>query len=390
MRLASRLSRIQPSATLAMNAKAQELKAQGRKIISLALGEPDFPTPEHIRRAAQEAIDAGHTRYTPVPGTPEARDAVTGYFQRFYGVEAPREAAICSNGGKQALYNLLQALLEPEDEVLIPAPYWVSYPDLVAMAEGRSVLVPATAEAGFLVSVADLDKAWTPKTRALILNSPSNPTGCCYTQAQLEAIADWALQRKVFIVADEVYDQLVFAPAQAASLCRFWQQHPEQAAIVGAVSKTFAMTGWRFGYALAHPDLVKAMSKIQSQSTSNVCSVTQKAAVAALTGPWEVVEEMRGIFARRRDLVMDMVSRWPGVVCPRPDGAFYVFPNVRACYTSARPDSTSLCAHILEKAEVALVPGAAFGDDGCIRISYALDEATLTEALERIGRLLRP
>ncbi len=387
MRLAERLASIKPSATLTINAKAQELRAQGRQIISLAVGEPDFAPPPHVREAAKAAVDSS-SRYTAVPGLPEVRDAVAGYYGRFYGVTAPREAVIVTNGGKHALYNLFQALLNPGDEVLLPAPYWVSYPDMVAMAEAAVRVVPASAEAGFLVTVDDLERAYTPSCRAIILNTPSNPTGCHYAQPQLDAIADWAIAKGLFIVSDEVYDQLVFAPARPSTLSGWWASHPESVAIIGALSKTFAMPGWRFGSCLAHPDLIKAMAKIQSQSTSNICTITQLAGLAALTGPWQVVEAMRASFACRRDLVMEVIASWPGVVCPRPDGAFYVFPNVAARYTAATPDSTSLCARLLEEVGVALVPGAAFGDDGCVRISYAVDESTLTEALDKIGRVL--
>ncbi|WP_027191022.1 pyridoxal phosphate-dependent aminotransferase [Fundidesulfovibrio putealis] len=388
MRISLKLSRIQPSATLAMNAKAQELKAQGKAVISLAVGEPDFPTPEHVKDAAKAALDANFTRYTPVPGIPDLRDAVAGYFTRFYGVTPPREAVIVSNGGKQVLYNLFMALLNPGEEVLIPAPYWVSYPDMVLLAGGKPVPVPTEPEDDFLVSVEALDKACTPGTRVLVLNSPSNPTGCCYNKAQLDAIMEWAIRRNVFVISDEIYDQLVYAPSEPASCIGWWEKHPENVAVVNGLAKSFAMTGWRIGYGVAHPDLVKAQSKIQGQSTSNVCSFAQKGAVAALTGSFEYVEMMRANFQRRRDLAMKIVSGWPGVKCPNPGGAFYLFPDVSACYTDKTPDSASLCTRILEEALVALVPGSAFGDDRCIRFSYAVDDETLIKALEAVGKVL--
>ncbi len=388
MKIASRLAKIKPSATLALNAKTQEMRAQGRNVVSLAVGEPDFPTPEHIRRAAKEAIDAGFTRYTAVPGIPELRKAVAGYYARFYGIEPPMEAAIVSNGGKQALYNLFMALLDPGDEVLVPGPYWVSYPAMVELADARPVIVKAGAEAGFKLSVDDLERARTPRTRMLILNTPSNPTGCHYSQEEVDAIAQWAIMNNVFIVADEVYDRLVYAPAEPSSFSRWWRSNPEHVAIVGALSKTFAMTGWRLGFTLAHPDLVKTLTKIQGQSTSNVCSITQKAALAALTGPWDIVEEMKAAFIRRRDMVLDAIAGWPGAVCPKPDGAFYVFPNLRAFMKGDTPDSASLCQKILEQAEVALVPGSAFGDDDCVRFSYALDDATLARSMDKVGGIL--
>jgi len=389
MRISLKLSRIKPSATLAMNAKAQELKAQGVSVISLAVGEPDFPTPAHVKAAAVAALDANFTRYTPVPGIPELRDAVGGYFGRFYGVTPPREAVIVSNGGKQVLYNLFTALLNPGEEVLIPAPYWVSYPDMTILAGGVPVPVPTNPEDDFLVSVEALDKACSPNSRVLVLNSPSNPTGCCYTQEQLDAIMEWAISRNIFVISDEIYDQLVYAPAKAASCVGWWQKHPENVAVVNGLAKSFAMTGWRIGYAVAHPDLIKAQSKIQGQSTSNVCSFAQKGAVAALTGSYDCVEEMRAAFMRRRDLAMEVVSTWEGVRCPNPGGAFYLFPDVSARYSAAVPDSAAMCTRILEQAKVALVPGSAFGDDRCVRFSYAVDDNTLLAALEAVGKVLK-
>lgn len=388
MKLAQRITSIKPSATLTINTKAQELRAAGRQIVSLAVGEPDFPTPPHIRQAAALAMDQGFTRYTAVPGIPELRTAVAGYFRTFYGVEAGMDNVVVTNGGKQSLYNLFQVLLDPGDEVIVPAPYWVSYPALVRLADGVPVFVASEPEDDFLVSVEQLDAAWTPRTRCLVMNSPSNPTGCHYTQARLDAIAAWAVERGVFVIADEIYDQLVYAPARPASLSPWWRRHPESFAVVNGLAKSFAMTGWRVGYTLAHPDLIRAMTKIQGQSTSNICSIAQKAALAALTGGWECLGPMREAFVRRRDLGLSMVRGWGRVVCPEPAGAFYLFPRVDAYFTPAVPDSTALCSLLLEEAGVALVPGAAFGDDRCIRVSYAVDDETLAGCLERIGSVL--
>lgn len=387
MRISERLERIKPSATLAVNAKAQELRAQGREIVSLAVGQPDFGTPQHVVEAAKAALDQGFTRYTPVPGIPELREAVAGYYGRFYGATATADNAIISNGGKQVLYNLLMALLNPGDEVLIPGPYWVSYPAMVQLAEGVSVIVPTTAENGFLVSIEDLEKQRTVRTKVLILNSPSNPTGCCYTQAQLDGIAQWALANDVFIISDEVYDRLVYAPFEPATLSTFFEAHPEHCAIVGALSKSFCMTGWRMGWALGHENLVKAMVKIQGQSTSNVSSFSQKAAVTALEGSWDIVDEMKEAFARRRDLAYEIITGW-GALCPKPDGAFYLFPVLDSFFTGEAPDSATMCTKILEQAGVALVPGAAFGDDRCIRFSYAVDDEVLVKALDKVGAVL--
>ncbi|GAB6038133.1 pyridoxal phosphate-dependent aminotransferase [Fundidesulfovibrio butyratiphilus] len=388
MRTALKLSRIKPSATLAMNTMAQELKAKGKAVISLAVGEPDFPTPDHVKLAAKEAIDANFTRYTPVPGIPELRQAVANYFRNSAGVEAPPEAVIVSNGGKQVLYNLLVALINPGEEVLIPAPYWVSYPDMTLLAGGTPVPVPSDPENGFLVSVDELERARTPGSRILMLNSPSNPTGGCYTQDQLDAIMEWAMANDLFVISDEIYDQLVYPPATAGSCAKWWTKYPERVAVVNGVSKSFAMTGWRVGWCLAHPDLVKAQAKIQGQSTSNVCSVAQKAALAALTGGFEHVEVMRQAFQRRRDLALEIMAGWPGVHCAVPGGAFYLFPSVASRYDASCPNSAALCARILEEALVALVPGSAFGDDRCIRFSYAVADETLIRALEAVGKIL--
>jgi aspartate aminotransferase len=388
MHISQRLQRVKPSATLAVSAKAAELKAQGRQIINVSVGEPDFLTPEHICAAAKTAIDQGFHRYTPEPGMPDVRQAVAGYFTTYYGVSAKGTDVILTNGGKQSLYNLFQVLLDPGDEVLIPAPYWVSYPAMVLLADGTPVDVPAPAERGFKVTPQDLDQAWTPRTRALVLNSPSNPTGVHYTQAEQDALAQWAVDKGVFVISDEIYDRLVYAPAQPASLSPWWEKHPESFAIVNGLAKSFAMTGWRVGYTLAHPDLIKQMAKLQGQSTSNICTIAQRAALAALTGPTAPLDAMRAAFARRRDLAMDIVSTWKNVVCPRPEGAFYVFPKVSGLYGARFNDSVSACALLLEEAGVAAVPGAAFGDDACIRFSYALDDASLMAALEKSGKAL--
>ena len=388
MKLAERAAQIKPSATLSVSTKAMELRAKGKDILSLSVGEPDFPTPAHICKAAKEAIDAGFTRYTPVPGIPELRTAAARYFNKFYGTEAEAEHVIIGNGGKHCLYNLCQALLNPGDQVLIPAPYWVSYPAMVELAGAKPVVVPSTAENNFKIGVEDLERSRTPKTRLLFLNSPSNPTGVCYSRAELDAVAAWAVEHGVIVVSDEIYDQLVYKPAEAQSLAPWWSRHPELFVVVNGVAKTFAMTGWRVGYALGHPDLIKAMSRLQGQSTSNVCSISQKAAVAALTGPFGPVDEMRVAFERRRNLALEIISSWPGVVCPKPDGAVYLCPDVHERYSSACPDSTSLCTRLLDEAGVALVPGVAFGDDRCIRVSYAVSDETLTKALHKVAKIL--
>ena len=388
MTFSRRVSSIQPSATLAINARAQEMRSRGEAVVSLAVGEPDFPTPEHIILAAKQALDDGFTRYTPVPGIPELRKAAAGYFSRTYGIECSWMEVMISNGGKQCLYNLLQALIDPGDEVLIPAPYWVSYPAFVQLAEGTPVIVPSEPEENFLISKKNLETLVTPRTKVLILNTPSNPTGCHYSLRKLEELAEWAVSRNIFVICDEVYDQLVYPPAEPASLCSFWTKYPDNTAVVNGLSKTFSMTGWRVGFVLAHQDLIKAMSKIQGQSTSNICSIAQKAALAALEGPFEMVASMRKSFVRRRDMALDIISSWRGAVCPKPDGAFYVFPSIDSFYNTQVDSSTKLCQAVLEEEKIALVPGEAFGDDRCVRISYALQEDVLIDCLSRIGNFL--
>ena len=389
MRISDRIANLKPSATLAVSEKAAQLKAQGKEIISLSVGQPDFNTPAHVRDACKKALDEGVTGYTQVPGLPELRQAMSGYFKRFYGVTAKPENTISSCGGKHSLYSLFMAIINPGDEVLIPAPYWVSYPPMVELAQGVPVIIPTKAENNFLATVEELDKAVTDKTTTVIINSPSNPTGYCYSAQAIKEIMDWALERNIYVISDEVYDQLVYPPAEFASISPYWEKNPERVAIVNALSKSFAMTGWRMGFTLADEGVIKGMSKIQSQSTTNVTSFVQKAATEAFNGPFDEVEKMRAAFAKRRDLCFDMVSAWPDVTCAKPEGAFYLFPVVDAYYKNGITGSTDLCTKILEEAGVALVPGVAFGDDRCIRFSYALDEKTLETALNRVADVLK-
>ncbi len=388
MNFSKRVTSIQPSATLAINAKAQEMRARGENVVSLAVGEPDFPTPPHVIQAAKNALDEGFTRYTAVPGIPELREAVAGYFSRTYSIDCRFDEVMVSNGGKQCLYNILQAMVDPGDEVLIPGPYWVSYPSLVQLAQGVPVVVPTEPEDDFLVKPESLEKHVTDKTKILILNTPSNPTGCHYKESALVELARWAASRNIFVICDEIYDQLVYSPAKPASLCAFWTENKDKIAVVNGLSKTFAMTGWRVGYVLAHVGLIKSMSKIQGQSTSNICSIAQKAALAALSGPLDFVQEMKSAFVSRRNMAMEIVNSWKDAYCPKPDGAFYIFPRVDSFYKGDVDSSARLCQVILEEEKIALVPGQAFGDDRCIRISYAVDEQLLKDCLGRIGGLL--
>lgn len=388
MQFSERLNQIHPSQTLAINARAQELRARGIDIISLAVGEPDFPTPEFIRAAAKKALDDNFTRYTPVAGIPALREAAGRYFGRQYNVQVPAESIIIGAGGKQCLYNFMQCYLNPGDEVLLPAPYWVSYPDIVLLASAHPVAVPARASAGFKITPKLLEAYATERTRLLILNSPSNPTGAVYTEAEMGGIMRWALERRIFVLSDEIYDQLVYPPAQMTSAIKWFQHSPELVAVVNGLSKSHAMTGWRTGFLAGHPELVKKLTMVQSHSLSNICSFVQKAALAALDGPQECVAEMRRAFERRRNLAMDIVSGWKKAICPRPDGAFYLFVDVSAYYSGRLPNSQEFCKYMLENAHVALVPGSAFGDDNCVRFSFAVADETLARALEQVGNAL--
>ncbi len=388
MQISDRLSSIKPSLTLSVNSRALELKAQGISVISLAVGEPDFPTPKHVCEAAKAAIDDNFCRYTAVPGIPELRKAAGAYFERNYGVPVPMESIVIGAGGKHCLYNFMQATLNPGDEVLVPAPYWLSYPDMVMLTGATPVPVLAGPEQGFKVTPSMLEAHTTDKTRLLILNSPSNPTGAVYTEAEFTAIMDWAIARGLFVLSDEIYDQLVFAPAKMTSAIGWFAKYPEQVAVLNGLSKSYAMTGWRVGFLAAHPTLIKKISAMQGHSTSNICSIAQKAGLAALTGSMECVDKMREAFVRRRDFAMKIIEGWPFAICPKPDGAFYLFLDVSKCYGGSVNNSTDLCTLLLDKAHVAVVPGAAFGDDKCIRFSYAVGDEVLRGALESIGKVL--
>ena len=388
MQISDRLMNIQPSLTLAMNAKALELKEQGVMVTSLAVGEPDFPTPKHICEAAKQAIDSNFCRYTAVPGIMELRKAVCGYYQNQYDLSIEPANVIIGAGGKHALYNYIMTVVNPGDEVIIPAPYWVSYPDMVKLAEGVPVFVKAGAEAKFKVTAEQIREAITPRTKLLILNSPSNPTGAVYTAEELEGIMKVAIEAGILVLADEMYDQLVFEPAEMASVSPWVARYPEQVSILCGVSKSFAMTGWRCGYLISHKEIIKKCSTLQGQCTSNICSITQKAALAALTGPMDCVAKMRAAFQRRRDMALEIIDGWKFAVCPHPDGAFYLFVDVHSCYRKTVHNSLELSQYLLDKIHVALTPGVAFGDDSCIRFSYAVSDETLKMAVAKVGDVL--
>ena len=388
MEFAKRLDQITPSMTLAMNTRAQELRAAGIDVLGLAAGEPDFPTPGHIRRAAIRAIEDNFTRYTPVAGIPELRKAAGRYFERHYQTPVPAESILMGAGGKNCIYTFMQTLLNPGDEVLIPSPYWVSYPDMARLAGAVPVPVPAGPGTSFKVSAPMLEAKTTDKTRLLVLNSPCNPTGAVYSDREFTQIMRWALARNIFVLSDEIYDQLVYPPAQMTSAITWFAHCPELVAVANGLSKSFAMTGWRVGFLAGHPDLIKKMSMLQGHSLSNICSIAQKAALAALDGPDDCLREMRHAFERRRNLAMDIISGWSRAICPQPEGAFYLFVDVSGYYGDKIANSLEFCQYLLESAHVATVPGAAFDNDACFRISYATDDETLKNALERIGQAL--
>lgn len=384
---------VQPSATLAAGAKARQLRSQGIEVFDFSLGEPDFLTPEHIRAAAIAAMHAGATRYTPADGTPELRNAVSRYYDRNYGMKVDTSQVIISNGAKHSIHNALAATVGPGDEVIIPTPYWVSYSDLVAMTGATYKLVPTTLESGFKMTPQQLREAITPRSKLLMLNSPSNPTGAVYRRAELEALADVVLDSPLAVLSDEIYEKLVFGTAQATCFATLRPGLAERTITVSGVSKTYAMTGWRIGWAVGPAAVIKAMGNVQSQQTSCPSSVSQAAAVAALDGPQECVETMRREFEARRDLVCARLQRLPGVKSFVPDGAFYAFFDVsghfgRTLGGKAVTDSLSFCLAALESVHVNLVPGAAFGAENFVRMSYATSREQLEGGLARLERFL--
>ncbi len=387
--LSQRLGRIQPSATVAITQKGRELKAKGIDVLSFSLGEPDFDTPAHIREAAKKAIDQGATRYTAARGTDELRLAIAARSAKRRGIEHTANEVVVSVGAKHTLFNLALALYDPGDEVVIPAPYWVSYPEQVNFTGATSVIVETTADSGYRMSAAQLEAALTPKTKAVILCSPSNPTGAAYTEAQLKALADVLEPHDCWILVDEIYGELVYGDFQQRSILEVAPQLRDRVVIVDGVSKTYAMTGWRIGWMLAPEHLANACNKVQGQSTTNPTSNAQVAAIAALEGPQECVSDFRAAFEARRGRLVAGVNAIEGLSCPTPDGAFYVFVNVEPLLgRGPLATDVDVCSYLLEKAHCALVPGSAFGAPGHFRMSYACSEAQIDDGLGRIQRAL--
>ena len=391
--LSQTLSRVKPSPTIAMTGLARQLAAEGRDIISLSAGEPDFDTPVHIREAAKAAIDAGHTRYTAVDGIPALKQAVCDKFARENGLDYAPDQVTVGTGGKQVLYNALMATLNPGDEVIVPAPYWVSYPDMVTLAGGTPVIVAAEIGTGFRITPDQLEAAITPRTKWVILNSPSNPSGAGYGRAEMAALTDVLMRHPhVWVLADDIYEHLVFDEFRFVTPAQVEPGLKDRTLTMNGVSKAYAMTGWRIGYGAGPVDLIRAMGTIQSQSTSNPCSISQYAALAALTGPQDYVTDSRAVFQRRRDLVVAGLNQCEGIVCPTPQGAFYVYPSIAGLIGRHTPrgtriaDDRSFAMELLDATGVAVVFGEAFGLSPHFRISYAASDAQLAEAVSRIRR----
>ncbi|HEY1427342.1 MAG TPA: pyridoxal phosphate-dependent aminotransferase [Caulobacteraceae bacterium] len=389
----SALARIKPSATLAADAKARDLKAAGKNVISLAAGEPDFDTPDNVKEAGIRAIRDGKTKYTNVDGIPELKAAICGKFARENGLDYKPSQINVSPGGKAVIYNAMVASLNPGDEVVIPTPYWVSYPDMVLLAGGTPRFVPTSAATGFKVQAADLEAAITPKTRWIILNSPSNPSGAAYAKAELRAVADVLLRHpQVWILTDDMYEHLVFGDFEFWTIAQVEPRLYERTLTMNGVSKAYAMTGWRIGYAGGPEPLIKAMAKVMSQTTSNPSSISQWAAVEALNGPQDFVRPNAALFEQRRDLVVSMLNQARGIRCPTPEGAFYVYPSVEPLIGKTAPSGKPIgsdedfAVELLETEGVAVVFGAAFGLSPHFRISYATSNAVLEDACSRIQR----
>ena len=391
--LSDRLNRLSPSATLAMSQKSSELKAQGVDIINMSVGEPDFNTPDHIKQAAIKAVEDNWSRYSPVPGYPELKKAIVEKLKRENGLDYAPTQILCSNGAKQSVCNAIMALVNAGDEVIIPAPYWVSYPQMVLLAEGTPVFVEATIEQDFKITPQQLESAITPRTKALILCSPSNPTGAVYTQDELASLAQVLMKHEnVITLSDEIYEHINYC-GQSASIAKEPGMQ-ERTIIVNGVSKAYAMTGWRIGFIAAPLWIVKGCNKLQGQYTSGPCSVSQIAAQAAFDGDQQCVEDMRQAFLRRRDLIVSLARQIPGFEVNEPQGAFYIFPKVSALFGKQHngkviQDSMDLAIYLLEVGHVACVGGKAFGDDECIRMSYATSEDNIRKAFRRIDEAVR-
>ncbi len=393
-RVSGRVGAIAESATLKVDAKAKALKAEGRPVVGFGAGEPDFPTPAYVVEAAVEACrDPRNHRYSPAGGLPELKQAIVEKTRRDSGLVVEPAQVLVTNGGKQAIYGAFAAMLDPGDEVIVPAPYWTTYPEAIALAGGRTVAVLADETQDYKVTVAQLEAARTERTKVLLFVSPSNPTGAVYTADEIREIGAWVAEHELWVLTDEIYEHLVYDGVETGSMPVLCPDLADQCVVVNGVAKTYAMTGWRVGWMIGPKDVVKAATNLQSHATSNVANVSQRAAVAALTGDLTAVEEMKTAFDRRRRLIVSMLNEIDGVVCPTPLGAFYVYPSVKGLlgreHDGVRLDtSAALAEWILEQAEVAVVPGEAFGSPGYLRLSYALGDDDLVEGVSRLQKLL--
>ena len=393
-RVSKRIAAIAESATLAVDSKAKALKAAGRPVIGFGAGEPDFPTPDYIVNAAIDAakLPANH-RYTPTPGLPELRDAIVKKTKRDSNYEITADQVLVTNGGKQSVYQSFASVLDPGDEVLLPSPFWTTYPECIKLAGGKAVEVFADESQNYLVSVAQLEKALTPKTKVLLFCSPSNPTGSVYSPEQVKEIGEWALKNNLWVITDEIYEHLLYDGAKSPSICVAVPELADRTIIIKGVAKTYAMTGWRVGWMIGPKDLIKAATNLQSHLSSNVSNVSQRAAIAALAGDLSAVHKMGEAFDRRRKLIVKLLNEIPGVSCPTPTGAFYVYPSVKGVLGKTirgktPKTSAELATLILDEVEVAAVPGEAFGPSGYLRFSYALGDDDIVEGIGRVKKLL--
>ena len=391
--VASRLSLIKPSPTIAVTQKARDLKAAGRDVIGLGAGEPDFDTPPNIIEAGKKAMDDGLTRYTPINGTPELREAIAAKFKRQNGIEYSVDEIAVGCGGKQIIFNAMMATLDPGDEVIVPAPYWVSYPDIALLFEGKPVFVECTAENGFKMQPGDLEAVIGPKTRWLILNSPSNPSGAAYTRDELKALADVLMKHgQVWVLTDDIYEHIIYDGFEFSTIAQVEPGLKDRTLTLNGMSKAYCMTGWRVGYAGGPEELIKAMAKVQSQSTTHTSSISQAAAVEGLNGPQDFIQDNNRVFKERRDLVVGMLNQSQGLSCPTPEGAFYVYPSCAGTIGKKTPDGKTIetdedfVTYILESEGVAAVQGSAFGFSPHFRISYATSTELLEDACQRIQR----
>ncbi len=390
MKLSKRVSILAPSPTLAITAKSNELKRQGIDVVGLGAGEPDFNTPAHIIEAAERAMREGKTKYTATAGIPELLQAISDKFKQDNGLTYSTKQIIVTNGGKHALYNLFMSILDPGDEVIIPIPYWVSYPEMVKVADGVPVFIEGHESNAFKVTADQVKQAITPRTRALIINSPSNPTGSIYSRKELEAIVDVCLTHNVLMVSDEIYEKLIYDGHEHVSVASFSKEAYENTVIINGMSKPYSMTGWRMGYAVGNEQLIRAMVDLSSHSTSNPTSFAQYGALAALTGPQEPLEMMKREFVKRRDRVVELLNQIEGISCLKPEGAFYVFPNVSdAMKKMGYNDVDKWCEDLLEQEKVALIPGSGFGAPQNARISYAASMEQLEKGIERIRNFVQ-